>query len=148
MKCHFSCCGLWWCIVDLPARVLVRCTAKTFVLAFSLLILALAIPTIMAGVIALETDSFVARVVPSVAAEVLLATGGVMLATALAGFCAAACAVNRRRCSRVLLCLLMILTLIALVVCIVAAVSAFAYAEIVDLANQSGCARRPQSART
>lgn len=136
MKCRLACGDAWWCILDLPARVVVRCTAKMFVLMFSTMMLALAIPTIITGAVA--DNPIVGRIIPSSAASILIATGVMMLLTALGGYAAAACALKRRRCSRYLLCLLMLFTLIALLLSLIGAVYAFAYAKVVEIAEQSG----------
>ncbi|KAL1508319.1 hypothetical protein AB1Y20_004429 [Prymnesium parvum] len=138
MKCRLSCCGSWYCLLDLPARVLLRCTAKLFVLTFSSLMLLIAVPTIIAGIVSLHHESFAARIVPPVAADLLLATGLLLALSACCGFGAAACAVTRRRCTRCLLCVLMAFTLASLLLSLLGAASALAYAQLADVARTSG----------
>ncbi|KAL3927136.1 MAG: hypothetical protein SGPRY_002965, partial [Prymnesium sp.] len=132
MKCRLSCCGGWWCIFDLPTRALVRCTAKSFILAFSALIFALALLTIVLGVIALETHSFVHRIIPDTTAFFILGTGGTMILTALSGFIIAACVVHHRRCSRFLLFLLMLLTCAAFALALLASASALTHSQLIE----------------
>lgn len=118
---------------------LFRCTAKLFVIAFSLIMLAVAIATTAVGVLSVQalTSTFLAEAIPVWASATMIGVGVVLAIFSLVVLFGTACCLHKSKKS---LCLMGVLTLLFTVAFSGATVVAFQYAELMRVAADKGFA--------
>jgi len=118
---------------------LARCTAKLFVITFSVLLLALSIVAIAGGAfsIAQFDATFLAGAVPAWAAWVTIGVGVLLAIFALVAMFGVSCCLHKSKTS---LCLISVFTLLFAVMFGAATVTAFQYSALIKLAADHGFA--------